>query len=257
MEDLYITEIGNLLDISSIRPFNFLMAGLEALDLLNIGLAVTDVSGQVSLANKTARQILETRDGLELSSHGVLRTLTRCNPSLGEVMRQVAGAVSSGKPETNEAVIAVQRSSDKRPLTLLVRAAKRTNTDPEGPATLVFILDPELPMDLDEAEVRQLYGLTSAETRVASLLMAGKTLDDCCCELGIRRSTARTHLQHLFEKAGVQRQSELVFLLLKSVGLVRRGREEGRTGTLQSDTFLNANPKNLLTKTRRTSNEVF
>jgi DNA-binding CsgD family transcriptional regulator len=256
-EDLYIREIGNLLHTSNSLPFSFLMAGLDALDLLNIGLAVTDVSGQVSLTNETARQILEARDGLELSSDGVLRTLKRGNPSLGEVMQQVAGTAASGKPEKNEAVIAVQRPSDKRPLTLLVRSAKRTNADPDGPATLVFILDPELSVDLDEAALRQLYGLTSAETRLASLLMEGKTLDDCCFELGIRRSTARTHLQHLFEKAGVQRQSELVFLLLKSVGLVRRGSEERGTCTLRFESFLNAHTRNLLTKAPRASSDSF
>ena len=50
--------------------------------------------------------------------------------------------------------------------------------------------------------------------------MEGKALDECCKLLNIRRSTARTHLQHLFEKVGVQRQSELVSVLLKSIGLV-------------------------------------
>lgn len=76
-------------------------------------------------------------------------------------------------------------------------------------------------METAEVELRQLYGLTSTEACLANLLMEGKTLDECCRLLDIRRSTARTHLQHLFEKIGVQRQSELVSLLLKSVGMVR------------------------------------
>jgi len=73
-----------------------------------------------------------------------------------------------------------------------------------------------------------LYGLTSTEACLANLLMEGKTLDECCQSLGIRRSTARTHLQHLFEKVGVQRQSELVSLLLKSIGLVRTAGKRGK-----------------------------
>jgi DNA-binding CsgD family transcriptional regulator len=89
-----------------------------------------------------------------------------------------------------------------------------------APATLLFILDPEIPVETVEAELRQLYGLTATEASLANQLMEGKALDDCCKILNIRRSTARTHLQHLFEKVGVQRQSELVALLLKSIGLV-------------------------------------
>ena len=92
-----------------------------------------------------------------------------------------------------------------------------------APAIILFILDPEIPVERVETELRQLYGLTSMEARLANLLMEGKALDECCTVLGIRRSTARTHLQHLFEKVGVQRQSELVSLLLKSIGLVGTG----------------------------------
>jgi DNA-binding CsgD family transcriptional regulator len=98
-----------------------------------------------------------------------------------------------------------------------------------APATLLFILDPEIPVETVEAELRQLYGLTSTEACLANLLMDGKALDECCTALGIRRSTARTHLQHLFEKLGVQRQSELVSLLLKSIGLVGPANKKVRT----------------------------
>ena len=127
-------------------------------------------------------------------------------------------------------VLAVQRSSGKRPLTLLVRPVEGSpQQDVGGPRILIFILDPEFPVETAEAELRQLYGLTSTEASLANLLMEGKTLDDCCDVLGIRRSTARTHLQHLFEKVGVQRQSELVSVLLKSIGLVRTRGKEAKT----------------------------
>jgi DNA-binding CsgD family transcriptional regulator len=69
------------------------------------------------------------------------------------------------------------------------------------------------------------------EACLANLLMQGKALDECCSLLGIRRSTARTHLQHLFEKVGVQRQSELVSLLLKSIGLVGAATRSGKSRT--------------------------
>src|ERR1700740_1726487 len=96
------------------------------------------------------------------------------------------------------------------------------------PAILLFILDPEISVETVETELRQLYGLTAMEASLAQLLMEGNALYECCSLLGIRRSTARTHLQHLFEKVGVQRQSELVSLLLKSIGLVRTAGKSGK-----------------------------
>jgi DNA-binding CsgD family transcriptional regulator len=100
-----------------------------------------------------------------------------------------------------------------------------------APATLLFILDPETSVETGEAELRQLYGLTTMEACLANLLMEGKALDECCTILNIRRTTARTHLQHLFEKVGVQRQSELVSLLLKSIGLVGAASKSAITRT--------------------------
>jgi DNA-binding CsgD family transcriptional regulator len=54
--------------------------------------------------------------------------------------------------------------------------------------------------------------------------MEGVALDDCCTQLGIRRTTARMHLRNIFAKTGVRRQGELVALLLKSIGLGPRVR---------------------------------
>ena len=200
------------------RPYHLLMAGFEALDLVNVGLLVTSASGQMLLANRTAEQILKIRDGIELGPTGLVRTSLKCVPSLNALMD---AAIKAGVG-FRDSVLPVRRPSGRRPLTAIVRSVEGASLqpDPLAPATLLFILDPETSVETVEAELRQLYGLTSTEARLANLLMEGKALDECCKILNIRRSTARTHLQHLFEKVGVQRQSELVSLLLKSVGLV-------------------------------------
>jgi len=201
------------------RPFDLLIAGFEALDLVNVGLLVTSASGQLLLANRTAERILKSRDGLELTSTGTVRTSLKCLPSLNTLMETSANSGSNGG---RDSVSPVRRPSGKRPLTAVIRAVQgmAASEDPSTPATLLFILDPEISVETVESELRQLYGLTSMEACLANLLMQGKAIDECCTLLQIRRSTARTHLQHLFEKVGVQRQSELVSLLLKSVGLV-------------------------------------
>ena len=200
------------------RPYHLLMAGFEALDLVNVGVVVTNATGQLLLANRTAEQILKTRDGLELTPTGSVRTSLKSTPGLNVLME----SVKPGNAGPRDSVLPVRRPSGKRPLTAVVRAVEEppANGDAMAPAALLFILDPEIPVETVEAELRQLYGLTSTEACLANLLMEGKALDECFTLLGIRRSTARTHLQHLFEKLGVQRQSELVSLLLKSIGLV-------------------------------------
>jgi DNA-binding CsgD family transcriptional regulator len=208
------------------QPSHLLMAGFEALDLINIGLMVTTSAGQLLLANRTAEQILRVRDGLEVTSTGLIRTSMKCTPSLSMLMELVA---KSGRG-VKDSVVAVKRPTGKRPLTTVVRAVEQSAANPDSmtPAILLFILDPEISVETVGTELRQLYGLTAMEASLAKLLMEGKALDECCSLLGIRRSTARTHLQHLFEKVGVQRQSELVSLLLKSIGLVSATGKAGK-----------------------------
>jgi DNA-binding CsgD family transcriptional regulator len=213
------------------KPRQLLMAGLEALNLLNVGLAVTSASGQVLMMNKNFEQILATQDGLELTSAGVLQ-IQEGSGSLFEGLFQRAQANAVGKAK-GAAAIAVTRPSGKRPLTVYIRSTKSATAShgTVAPSALVFVMDPELSVEAAETELRQLYGLTQTEARVANLLMEGITLDECCQQLAIRRSTGRTHVQHLFEKVGVQRQSELVSVLWKSIGLIRTNRankEEGK-----------------------------
>jgi len=198
-------------------------AGLEALDSLNLGVVLTDDSARLLLTNRTADQILAARDGLEVTTEGVLGTGSRrCSPSLRVAIQQAAQGALSGQPFSKNAALVVERPSGKRPLTLFVRCVQRESSPPDAPRTvLLFMLDPESPTQATEASLRQLYGLTPREARLAHLLISGKTFEECCDDLSIRPSTARMHLGNLFAKTGVQRQGQLISLLLKSVGTVR------------------------------------
>lgn len=196
-----------------------LAAGFQALDLLGIGLVVCNAAGQVLVANRTAEDTLNAHDGLEVDADGVLCAIQGSNPSLQDLVQKAAG-VAPQETGASDAAVSIARAGGKRPLTLLVRAA----TGGASPryaqaAALVLIMDAATPANTVEGELQQLYGLTPMETRLAKALMEGRYLDDCCRDLGIRRSTGRMHLRNLFVKTGVRRQSELVSLLLKSIGL--------------------------------------
>lgn len=219
---------------SSNRSSEMLTASLEALDLLDIGVAVTNCSRQLLFANQTAEHILATRDGLELTANRVVEAMSKCSrPPLGLVLQQVVQAAKSGASESRDAILAIQRPDGKRPLTLLIHAV----TEPASPlgsndlAVLIFVFDPSGPLPATEAGLRQLYGLTACEARIGTLLMEGKTLDDCCDDLDIRPSTARMHLGNVFAKTGVRRQGQLISLFLKSFGMLR---SEGTTSRLAS-----------------------
>jgi DNA-binding CsgD family transcriptional regulator len=61
------------------------------------------------------------------------------------------------------------------------------------------------------------YGLSEAQLRLAGEIVGGLTLPAAAEKLGISPNTARTHLNRIFEKTGVNNQAALVRCLL-SVG---------------------------------------
>jgi DNA-binding CsgD family transcriptional regulator len=80
----------------------------------------------------------------------------------------------------------------------------------------LFITDPEEGAALDSRALQQLFGLTPAEIRLCSALVAGKSVEQYARETAISSNTARTHVKRTYAKTEVSRQSELVRLLLKS-----------------------------------------
>ncbi len=62
--------------------------------------------------------------------------------------------------------------------------------------------------------IGSLYGLTPAEARLTSRLVAEGLLIDAAESLGITEQTARTTIKHVFAKTGTKGQVDLVRLVL-------------------------------------------
>lgn len=79
---------------------------------------------------------------------------------------------------------------------------------PEG--AIVFVA-PGREAANDEAHMyRETFGLTPAEARLAARLKEGLALKEAAEELGISVNTARNQIKSVFEKLGVNRQSDLI-----------------------------------------------
>jgi len=86
-----------------------------------------------------------------------------------------------------------------------------------SPVDLVAMLilsgtDSKPPMDT--ATLGQLFGLTPMEAQVACLLAEGLRRSQIADRLAISGTTVAFHLRNIFSKTGVQRQAELVALIL-------------------------------------------
>jgi DNA-binding CsgD family transcriptional regulator len=216
-----------LLDCKSTKPTQWLNTVVAAFDWLQAGFLISSATGELLFANDAAGQILEAKDGLALDESGrVMAGPSDGTPSTGCVGEFRAMLTAAQK--RNGLILSVTRPSGRLPLTLTLRPSHPETSSITAEEGTVFVLihDPERPAHAGIAGLRELYGLTLMEARLANFVMQGKTIEDCAGLLGIRRSTVKMHLQNLYGKTGVQRQSELVSLMFKSFGNIRCGAQD-------------------------------
>lgn len=194
-----------------------------------------DANGQVITVSKAAEELLSQRDGIRLQNRklvldchveharfeavlqGAIQTakgqgLERPvhSPELlrfGKTMRRVPTAPSGGG-------IQVSRSKQDTSLQLTVFPFRSDSVLQEDrPCALVFLYDPLQRRALHDQFLREIFGLTLAESQLAQLIGTGIELQTAADQLHITKETARDRLKQIFRKTGVSRQPELVHLL--------------------------------------------
>lgn len=180
------------------------------LDRLAAGLVLADGTGALAWANRAGLALLDAADGIALDRHGRLRAATA---AAGEALHRALALALAGEG----AALPLPRPSGGAPLALLAMPlppqAAPQGVLPASPGAQVMLLltDPAqgAPGASLERRLRSLWGLTSAEAMVAARAAHGAGLPEVAQAMGLGVTTARTHAQRVFAKAGLRGQAEL------------------------------------------------
>jgi DNA-binding CsgD family transcriptional regulator len=183
----------------------------DALNRLEHGVFLVDSFARIYFTSAAANQLLVS--GRLRSFEGQLGAE---NAADTVKLRRLTAAVASteGRCEPSD-VDGLCRVGDP-PLLLDAAASKQTVAHRATRLVILIATDPasiELP---SPHRLRQVFGLTPAESRFASQIVTGEGLKEVATRIGVSESTARTHLHRIFEKTGTSRQAELVRLVLAS-----------------------------------------
>ena len=205
----------------------------SVLDLLVIGVVVVDAELRVRWLNRIARDVLLPTGGMWIGEgerltveDGVLgdelaRAVTR---ALHECERRV-----SPRPRCGCAACSVP---DQLPGSLFV-----TRLPFSDPTALILLTAPATSQSRAPATLASLYKLTRAEAGIAIDVLAGATISEIANRRRITWHTTRTHVKHVFAKAGVSGRTGLLRAFLSGpAGLARLIRTDvpGHSETLGS-----------------------
>jgi DNA-binding CsgD family transcriptional regulator/PAS domain-containing protein len=188
---------------------------MEALDVMPMGIILLSGTGGVIGANQTARKIIDTGEVLSIAEGGLWVDWGWRKLRFRDLISGDGGRDRRNRAEEVPA-FSVPRSPGQKPLSVLVVPVGEEN-GPEvedKPVAIVFVGDPDRPVEIDPAQICQIYGLSRAESRVVALLARGYRLDQVAETLGVAYETVRKHLKQVFGKTGTDRQAELVRLLV-------------------------------------------
>ncbi|MBK8907791.1 MAG: helix-turn-helix transcriptional regulator [Rhodospirillales bacterium] len=194
-------------------------AALDALDVMPIRVILLSGGRMVLAANRVAREVMAARDvlsvgrgGLEVNRDGRQGAVPRYHRRDGQRRRE--------QPPAGSCRLLRGARRQRRPLSLMIWPTRERDPDQglDAPAAVVFLGDPDRSADVDEGRLKQLYGLTTAEARVAALLARGHRLDEIAEMLGVAYETTRKHLKQIFSKMQTDRQAELVRTLVTGPG---------------------------------------
>jgi DNA-binding CsgD family transcriptional regulator len=148
--------------------------------------------------------------------------LVACAPDANRRLHALIGTASTPDAERRSGGSMALASPPRRmPLSVTVQPARSEyhSVFHSGPAVIVCVTDLETPFSLPEQRLRDLFGLSRAEARVALALFDGLDPREVAARLELSVHTVRGHLIRIFDKTGVHGQVELARLMMRAIGI--------------------------------------
>jgi DNA-binding CsgD family transcriptional regulator len=220
-----------------------------AVDTLKQGLVLFDATGHVIGANAAARRSIEQRSEIELAASAepphdrirlqikrsatqlkLERALRACiAPIAATLQSPTLRALAARDPRPAQALILTYEDGQPGLILQLSPIGPQSMSRSPGPHACVLgvLIDRSSSASLEPSMLRDLFGLTDAEARVAEAYLRVDTVKEVGVMLGVSANTIKTHLAAVYLKTGCTRQAQLVRLLMS---LSEISDEPGTTG---------------------------
>ena len=180
-----------------------------AIDHRSDALFVALENGHIVEMNTAAECILSRSTAMTIDQGRLVPT------DAGEAKRLHALMAKADQLDAGGARLLVGRADQPSCHLITVFPPGNKVTADERKAVVVHVVDLLAPV-LTGADIADLFGLSPAEDRLAQALVQGRTLQELTSDFGVRMPTLRSQMRSILRKCGVQRQVDLVRLLMRT-----------------------------------------
>jgi DNA-binding CsgD family transcriptional regulator len=186
----------------------------QILDHIEASVFLVERNGRIVFLNAPARVLLDEATLL----CEVDQSLTAVMPEANRMLREIFVAAENGDISVGIHGVAVPLSASPQDRwfahVLPLTSGKRQRTaDMYSAIAAVFVRKNLLEQPTPLEAFTKLHNLSASEARVVDAVMKGGSVKDMAERLGLSQATVKTHLQKIFQKTNVNRQSDLVKMI--------------------------------------------
>ena len=202
--------ISKVIDLNKVEA----AALADTLDGLAAGMFLVNESGRLVHANVSGHQMLADKSVVQIVSSRLTSFDAQASGALYEVFA-AAGVGDSAVGRGGVAVPMTSRNGERYVAHVLplTSGARRQAGVTYAAAAAVFVRKAVLDLPSPIETLAKVYHLSPAELRVLFAIVEIGGVPQVAPALGLSEPTVRSHLQHIFEKTGTDRQADLVKLV--------------------------------------------
>ncbi len=196
----------------------------DAINQFMLGTLILDRAGKIVASNRVARDTIEQYTALGVQKGCLVITDKHTNKQLYKALDNIEHSQADGSPVPHPPMprtITVKLDST-RALGLMVRSVRPEDAlaHPVRAHAVVFISDSQGKREISADALKELFGFTGSESKVAAYLANGHTLNEAAQALSISVNTTKSHARNIYEKTGVNKQTKFIQLVSNSVARV-------------------------------------
>ena len=193
----------------------------ESMQQLKQGVILFDSLGKPIFINTSAERMIANHPLITLSHQGIDCQSHSENVKLDQLLRQTILSRFGKNTSGGGSLLLGQNGNtgQTKPLSIMISPVhSRENVSlplPSSACAMMLISDMSAEIPAYQAFLTELYGLTPSETRVATSIANGNSLEEIATTNQTSIHTVRNQLKAIFSKTDTHRQTELVKLILE------------------------------------------